>query len=387
MVMNYALIGRETNLCRAELEAIAVEFTHLDENISLFRPVKNFDFKILGGSLAYGEALTKIKTDQKDIEDAIVKAVLSHIQPGENKVTFGISSYLPTNILRHEQLRQLEIKLKQSIRDAGRSVRFVSPQRQSRLSAAEVIYNKLAGRNGYEFVLFKYGSSVVLGKTLGVQDINAYTLRDRGKPCRDAKVGMLPPKLAQILLNLAKPSANDIIFDPFCGSGVVLIEAVWRGFTASGCDISSRMVACADENLTWAKNKLNDKTNFTVAEADATKLTKVPPNSVVVTETYLGEPMSQFPDKNKLLKNQKTTTEICLGFLERLGQLTKPGYRAIVCLPFWHDGKKNYTLDIIDQIRALGYTITRFSTSSEEELLYRRPDQIVGRQVLVLTRN
>jgi hypothetical protein len=36
-----------------------------------------------------------------------------------------------------------------------------------------------------------------------VQDIDAYAERDFERPMRDAFVGMLPPKLAQIMLNLA----------------------------------------------------------------------------------------------------------------------------------------------------------------------------------------
>lgn len=385
--MNYTILGRETSLCRAEIESVATEFSHLDTNISLFTPPVDFNFSTLGGSLAYGEVLAKILTSQNKLEAAIIEEILDHFGKGENKLTFGISNYLPANVFNRQRLRRLEISIKQTIRESGRPVRFVSPKVGGRLSAAEVIYNKLTSQNGCELVLFKSKSAVVLGRTLQVQDINAYSLRDHDKPCRDMKVGMLPPKLAQIMLNLAGPKVGQIVFDPFCGSGVVLIEAMLCNLASVGSDINPRMVACAEQNLAWAKVKLGSQANYDITEADATKLDHIPVNSTVVTETYLGQPMSQFPNPSKLMTNQKETAQICLGFLRQLSRLTKPGYRTIVCLPFWHNGTKNHTLGIIDQIRALGYTISRFRTSAEEELLYRRPNQVVGRQVLVLTRD
>lgn len=64
-------------------------------------------------------------------------------------------------------------------------------------------------------------------RTSFVQDIESYTARDQARPMRDARVGMLPPKLAQIIINLAL-SNNDIteVLDPFCGTGVVLQEGI-----------------------------------------------------------------------------------------------------------------------------------------------------------------
>jgi len=50
-----------------------------------------------------------------------------------------------------------------------------------------------------------------------VQDINAYTKRDFGKK-RDMDTGMLPPKLAQMMINIANNGKQEItsLYDPFC---------------------------------------------------------------------------------------------------------------------------------------------------------------------------
>jgi tRNA G10 N-methylase Trm11 len=60
--------------------------------------------------------------------------------------------------------------------------------------------------------------------TIACQDIDAYTKRDTSKS-RDMVVGMMPPKLAQIMINLATEGRKEIIYDPFCGLGTILIEA------------------------------------------------------------------------------------------------------------------------------------------------------------------
>lgn len=97
----------------------------------------------------------------------------------------------------------------------------------------------------------------LLGKTLACQDIDAYSRRDLAKN-RDMIVGMMPPKLVQIMLNLAKNSSEKnynfsgmSVYDPFCGLGTTLIEAVNMGvMSVFGSDISLEMVQNSKESFT-----------------------------------------------------------------------------------------------------------------------------------------
>src|SRR5581483_12120222 len=62
----------------------------------------------------------------------------------------------------------------------------------------------LTGPTGIELLLIAtHDGQTIIARTTEVQDIDSYTLRDRGRPKRDARVGMMPPKLAQIIINLA----------------------------------------------------------------------------------------------------------------------------------------------------------------------------------------
>lgn len=60
----------------------------------------------------------------------------------------------------------------------------------------------------------------------------------------------MPPKLARCMVNLAKPKAEELVLDPFCGTGSMLIEAKLIGCCALGIDIQRRMVRGSYKNLT-----------------------------------------------------------------------------------------------------------------------------------------
>lgn len=59
----------------------------------------------------------------------------------------------------------------------------------------------------------------------------------------------LPPRLARAMVNLALPSGDGQLLDPFCGTGGLLIEAADCGLAASGSDVDGEMVTASRENL------------------------------------------------------------------------------------------------------------------------------------------
>ena len=49
------------------------------------------------------------------------------------------------------------------------------------------------------------------------------------------------PKLARCMVNLARARPGELVLDPFCGTGSILVEAALIGCRAVGADISARM--------------------------------------------------------------------------------------------------------------------------------------------------
>src|SRR6185503_11866116 len=136
----------------------------------------------------------------------------------------------------------------------------------------------------------------LLAQTLFVQDIEAYGARDQARPARDARVGMLPPKLAQIMLNLSagplRASTDDLtrlrVLDPCCGTGVILQEALLMGYSVMGTDIEPRMTEYSKRNLKWLFEKYPSLDGqVDIETADATSY-QWPGFSTIASEVFLG---------------------------------------------------------------------------------------------------
>jgi tRNA (guanine10-N2)-dimethyltransferase len=61
----------------------------------------------------------------------------------------------------------------------------------------------------------------------------------------------MPAKLARCMVNLAEPKTEELVFDPFCGTGSMLIEAAFTGCRVLGLDAQSRMVKGSRLNLAY----------------------------------------------------------------------------------------------------------------------------------------
>ncbi|MEM3737595.1 MAG: THUMP domain-containing protein [Candidatus Bathyarchaeia archaeon] len=65
----------------------------------------------------------------------------------------------------------------------------------------------------------------------------------------------LQPKLARCMVNLSRARVGQVVYDPFCGTGTVMVEAGLMGFETLGSDLIERMVKGAKLNLNSFKVK------------------------------------------------------------------------------------------------------------------------------------
>lgn len=59
----------------------------------------------------------------------------------------------------------------------------------------------------------------------------------------------MPSKLARSMVNLARAKRNDLLVDPFCGTGSTLIEATYIGCRTVGLDAQLKMIKGCIKNL------------------------------------------------------------------------------------------------------------------------------------------
>ena len=387
-----AIAGRQPLISLAEIQALYDKAARLvgkklvffeinedgEENISP-------DINRLGGSLKLGRFF--------DTDFSKLVKFLATEHP-EGKITLGISDFSKQKKSGLAKQKSMELKL--NLARMGRSARVITSN-EPEISSATAHHNQLGEKAGC-FEIFLIDREIYL--SLGTQNITAYTERDQARPARDAKVGMLPPKLAQILINLCGKLPEEArVLDPFCGTGVVLQEAAIMGYVPYGTDLNERMVEYSKKNLSWLFNERNqkrfkllssliqkkDQILNAISVGDATSFTWEGEIDAVAFEGYLGAPMSKPPVDIKFKTEKAKCREIAMGFLKNITPQIKSGTPVVMALPAWlRENGKYAGLNILDEIQEMGYNFEKFQDLSQSDLLYYREGQIVAREIIVI---
>lgn len=386
--MLIAILGRQPSLGIAELERVfgSETITPLKSGAALLNvDTSQVDLARLGGSIKIAKMLTELETTSwKDVRKYLIQTIPEHTQYiPEGKFTLGISSYgLSADI---KEIKATALELKKIIKQTGKNVRVV-PNKTPALNSAQVLHNRLTGPNGWELIAVQNGKKTILGQTIAEQDIEAYAKRDQERPKRDAFVGMLPPKLAQIIVNLAvgKTTASPVVLDPFCGTGVILQEAALMGYGVYGTDLSEKMIRYSRDNLNWLKDSHRIDFGWYLHEGDAMTTKWRSPIDAVAAEGYLGQPFSAPPSPAKLTEVRRNCDHIIVDFLKNIQPQLTSGTPICLAVPAWRSKDGHFThLPFIDHVESLGFKKVAFKYSSEP-LLYFREDQVVARELLVL---
>ncbi len=393
--MYIAILGRQPALGMAELEKI-----YGGENVAWFSSSTatissdSFSLDRLGGTQKAGKIIFELpRGDIREISMKIVRHYIKKWSEGEGKITLGISSYdLPAS---GREIQKIGIILKQKLKASQRSLRLI-PNTEPTLNTAVSHHNKLGlAENKVEILIIRaQNGRIIIAESVGAQNITAIAKRDQGRPKRDAFVGMLPPKLAQIIINLAAPGTipspspkNLTLLDPFCGTGVILQEAALMGYKVYGTDLSEKMVEYSEKNLEWLQDINHLAVSRTLHHGDAMNTTWQQPIHAVACESYLGQPFSAPPSPSKLTEVRGNCNHIISTFLKNIAHQLAPGTPLCVAIPAWKDAFGNFThLPLISQLEKLGYTQHQFTNVQPRDLLYFRDDQVVARELLVLVK-
>ena len=385
--MFVAILGRLPKLSIAELEAMfgKSHVRAVSRNIATI-DTDNLSIDALGGSLKCGTIIHTLPADgHPTLEHAshwITHTYVHQLLAVGGKITLGISAYGISTSPR--QLQNIGLSLKSSMKRHGASLRLV-PNTTTALSTATSHNNKLglSPKKRELFIIKTDDGTILITESNGAQNITAYARRDRNRPRRDAFVGMLPPKLAQIMVNVAVGNAaKATILDPFCGTGTVLQEALLKGYDVCGSDLSQKMIDYTTENLAWLQSKYHiTGTVHSLEQADAMthQWPKAQQLDAVVCETYLGQPFSAPPSPKKLHEVTGNCNHIITNFLRNIHSQLTPGTTLCIAVPAWRDANRKLThLPLVQNLEALGYTL------QQPPLIYSRSDQVVVREILLL---
>ncbi|MDO8648798.1 MAG: RsmD family RNA methyltransferase [Candidatus Peregrinibacteria bacterium] len=404
-----AFLGHQPHISTAELAAVAENFSltkTIFKNIILFESSEDLTpekLSNLGGTPYIAKRITEESLSLEDVPQLLG----NELSAVKGKATFSFRTFG----LRKPELHSLYRNAKTYLKKKGRPSRYVGSE--NKLTPAVLLHDAgiVDGSHGCELTIIRDGDALWIGRTICAQDVDAYTKRDMDKPVRDTTVGLLPPKLAQMLLNfgewMAKSTGNPklapvtgkkknpplLVFDPFCGTGVIPMEALLRGSTVLASDLSLKAVNGCEKNLDWLRKEekiLKKDVPSTVWKQDAQKpfeLKEKP--DIVVTETTLGPPLTKAAPLREAEKMKNEVERIEAGFFENAAK-TLPGVPVVCIFPVWFHSKGEVRLEKIwTLLGKLGYQATlppgiKPDTPGRLSLTYRRPDQFVGREIVIL---
>lgn len=351
-----------------------------DQNININKLIAR-----LGGVIKIGLIRSQFSVnDLNGVKDEIFSLAEAKQSGLTSKFNFGFSDY-GSRVL---DKKALGYGLKKFFKNKGVSARLVI-SREKNLSSVVVASNKLLS-SGLEIVVASNGQEVFIGETLAVQAFKDLSRRDYGRPARDDLSGMLPPKLAQIMINLAQlDNKQACLVDPFCGSGTVLSEAALAGFrNLIGSDISSKAIGDTKKNISWLRDLYNiDNLNLKLAVKNVLDLSKfIKKNSVdaIVTEPFLGPQRGRFSPE----QISKELEEIYSEALEEFYKVLRDGGRVVMVWPVFYGHKPinpSFSgfemLDMIpDNLKSSQY----LKKNIRPTIIYGRPGQKVYREIVVL---
>ncbi len=379
----FAVLGDGANLI-SYLDNFAVfelkdEFAHLKI------------LSVLGGVVKFGKVIEQ-DIGERDVADKMFYQLAR--QTKKDKLFFGISVYDRVGL----NVKDLGMALKKRLKEEGISSRFVV-SRERNLSSVVVKTNKLLTPCGAEFVLFYDGKKLFLGKTLAVQEFEEYEKRDFPRPARSMIRGMLPPKLARIMVNLSQTPKDGVILDPFCGAGTILSEAAILGYkNLIGSDSDKEAVEATEKNIDWLKQNFQFSIfNFQLFNIDARKISKqfkAQTIDAVVTEPFLGPPLKGNEPPEKINQLANLLKNLYLESFREFKKILKPGGKMVFVLPMFRLNNKSVSLDMKNELKKMGFQIQNFLPPPIGDLvkkeiglnggfIYGRPDQRVWREVVV----
>jgi len=308
-----------------------------------------------------------------------------------SKFNYWISIFGVNNL----KLPRMLIDVKRHLKSEWISSRYVN-KNDVNLSSAQILWNSLL-KKWADFNVVDMWDVFYFGRTIWVQDIDAYSARDYGKS-RDMDIWMLPPKLSQMMINISRNRGDKIkkLYDPFVGLWTILIEWAYMWIKKLfGSDFNPKMVQESKSNMWNLKSKFSGFT-FDIIEADARDMSEnifLQNNNIdsIVSEWFLWEIMTQKNiSMDRIDVQKKNLSKLYEKFFSWLKSVWFE-WNIVISFPFWDVKWKYFFFDDIYKILnkycdvlPLFPSEFDFKETKSWSLLYKRDKQLVWREVFKL---
>jgi tRNA (guanine10-N2)-dimethyltransferase len=223
MRLAFELSGESKSIPRAEVLAIFRGVVAREIERVLVMDVEIYD-QTLGNRLAMTHAVIEVK-------DMCAQKLASIYQAAQRIELPRVSVAVRAKRIGHG-LRSVDVEatIGKALTERGYKIDLAHPQLLVRALLSEDV--------------------CLIGTTLTMIDRSRFeSRRPRLRPY--FYPGVLLPRIARAAVNLTGINTNELLFDPFCGTGGLLLEAGLIGATVVGSDVDGRMVFGTKMNLDY----------------------------------------------------------------------------------------------------------------------------------------
>ena len=351
------ILGRNPELSRAEIlsysEARDLNPKEIlfEENYLIVEIDNEIDVQQLGGTIFSGYVLSEGKEEK--VRDYIFKEDLYD----SDKFKYGVFGNADEDVIKEKFKSE---KRKAVLKHGRRGMKSQSGERLE-IPNADV-----------QFFLAEKENLLYFGILNMEYDYSGVKRRDMEKPVRREELA-ISPRLSKILINLSRVKEDDLMLDPFCGIGGILIEALVQDIRVYGVDKDAKAIKGALENMKWLKQNFQIKKPYIIERWDAKK---VPDKQfdAIATETPLGKVLRRKPNRREAEGIVNGFEGIMVPILNHLKKVKKKESRIAITFP---------------KIGDIGVDYSRIEEDTELKvvvgpILERREDQFIGRDIVVL---
>lgn len=328
----------------------------------------------LGGVPRYGNVIAELQ-EEKDMAPHLLPVLKESLSKVERK------EYILSLYGVHANKRMLHHDLKDQLSGVKYDGKFEEPQHAPAVSA------HVLQRGGHEYSAISHEKKVYVIKTEQVQDAKFWSIIDAERPSRDMKIGMLPAKLARMMVNLTGIQSDGLLWDPFVGQATIAMQGAVLNIPVLGTDKSGLSITKAKENMTWLVKKglvSQAKHQFYAETIEKVKLD--PHVTAIATEPFLGKPhFKPFTSEFLAKKEWQTINRLYGTLLQQASRLLRKGQRLVFVKPVfaflannggrWYNPPLSASPDawkVPELLKDLG------------SLLWVQRDNVVGREIVIL---
>ncbi|MCK5239197.1 MAG: hypothetical protein KAR33_06600 [Candidatus Thorarchaeota archaeon] len=243
-----------------------------------------------------------------------------------------------------------------------------------------------------------------LAKAIAVYDSMLQQYRDESRPFISSEIST-SPKICRTLLTLAGARAGDVVLDPFCGSGTLLMEAALMDMKCVGIDNDGNAVKGTISNLRWLGRDLGSHFNFRILKGDARHSDRIVQSEVdaIAFEPHLGPIYKNKPRRDDAEKEIEELTLLYRAAMKSFAKILRKDGRIAMTIPVILTNAGDVSIDLKKMLKGTEFEVYKllpqhafrnFNMSRREIdinpnrtiLPERKRGQIIQRAVVMLGR-